>query len=118
MLWLRTNGLFGTDGFLHSVSPKAGLRKVVCLLHDTVVHLLILTTLFKKKKFFFSYRWAKNSQILLPLGLSWPSLLQGNLWVRMLCVFESSLLSTIELFGGKDTKHLKLKLSKPMKCNF
>lgn len=26
---------------------------MVCLLHDTVVHLLILTTLFKKKNFFF-----------------------------------------------------------------
>lgn len=79
MLWLRTNGLIGTDGFLQSVSPKAGLREVVCLLYDTVVHLLIFTTFFKKNFFFpflyFSYHWARKSQILLPLGLSWPSLL-------------------------------------------
>jgi hypothetical protein len=65
----------------------------------------------------FSYHGSGNPR-LLHLGCSRPSLFQVVWWLRLSCGFESSLLFTFELFGGKGTKLFELKLLKPVKKNF
>lgn len=99
---------------------KAGLGGVVCLFYwhrATFANIYYLPF-----KFFLlpvsAAAGSGNRKFSFPYEYPGPSLLQGGSWLRMLCAFESSMLFTFGLFGGKGTKHLQLKPSKPVKCSF
>lgn len=121
-LWLRTNGLTGTDGYLQSSSQKAGLGGVLYLLYDTVTHLLcIYYLLFFLFPFPGFYNGIKKPQILFPLwtfgGLSFSS--DGSLGSSWKILFPEVSHFFLHLSPSrKSAKHFKLKLPKRVKVIF